>query len=138
MGTIYLNEEAYGGGGVVDYSTSEQDTGKKWIDGRPIYSKTIYVSTLANGANVLIDSDFTPTIYDVAYVTFVKWTYTSSGNVINVMSNRGANASNGFIMVHSGTTNGLKVFYLNGGNAYPANDIYLNIEYTKVADLPQS
>jgi hypothetical protein len=28
------------GGGGVDYSTTEQDTGLKWIDGRPIYQKT--------------------------------------------------------------------------------------------------
>lgn len=26
--------------GVVDYSTTEQDTGRKWVDGSPIYSKT--------------------------------------------------------------------------------------------------
>lgn len=28
------------GGGGIDYSTSEQDTGVKWIDGKPIYQKT--------------------------------------------------------------------------------------------------
>ena len=28
------------GGGGVDYSTAEQDTGLKWVDGRPIYQKT--------------------------------------------------------------------------------------------------
>lgn len=28
------------GGGGVDYSTSEQDTGLKWIDGKPIYQRT--------------------------------------------------------------------------------------------------
>lgn len=27
--------------GALDYSTTEQDTGKKWIDGKPIYQKTI-------------------------------------------------------------------------------------------------
>ena len=30
-----------GGKGGVDYSTEEQDTGLKWIDGKTIYSKTI-------------------------------------------------------------------------------------------------
>lgn len=29
-----------GGGGGVDYSTTEQDTGLKWIDGKPIYKKS--------------------------------------------------------------------------------------------------
>lgn len=30
--------------GEVDYSTSEQDTGRKWIDGKPIYQKTVVKS----------------------------------------------------------------------------------------------
>lgn len=29
---------------TIDYSTTEQDTGRKWIDGKPIYRKT-YVKT---------------------------------------------------------------------------------------------
>lgn len=32
------------GGGGVDYSATEQDTGLKWIDGKPIYQKTFVVS----------------------------------------------------------------------------------------------
>lgn len=32
------------GGGGIDYSTTEQDTGLKWIDGKPIYQKTFMIS----------------------------------------------------------------------------------------------
>lgn len=32
----------------MDYSTSEQDTGCKWIDGKPIYKKTINFGALPN------------------------------------------------------------------------------------------
>ena len=32
----------------MDYSTSEQDTGCKWIDGKKIYKKTIDIGTLPN------------------------------------------------------------------------------------------
>lgn len=35
------------GGGGVDYSTAEQDTGLKWLDGRTIYQKT-YAFTNGN------------------------------------------------------------------------------------------
>lgn len=28
------------GGGGIDYSTTEQNTGLKWVDGKPIYQKT--------------------------------------------------------------------------------------------------
>ena len=47
MGTIMLNSVRYsGGGGGVDYSTTEQDTGLKWIDGSAIYQKTIDFGTM--------------------------------------------------------------------------------------------
>ena len=32
-------------GGGVDYSTTEQNTGLKWVDGKPIYQKTIELTT---------------------------------------------------------------------------------------------
>ena len=32
----------------MDYSTSEQDTGCKWIDGKPIYKKTVSLGALPN------------------------------------------------------------------------------------------
>ena len=38
--TYYITD-APGGGGVIDYSTTEQNTGQKWIDGKPIYQKVI-------------------------------------------------------------------------------------------------
>lgn len=34
--------------GIGDYSTSEQDTGFTWVDGKTIYKKTIYLGTLPN------------------------------------------------------------------------------------------
>lgn len=48
-GSLYISKiygviisEGSGGGGtsVIDYSTDEQDTGAKWIDGKTIYQKT--------------------------------------------------------------------------------------------------
>lgn len=37
-----LNKVSMSGGGssLIDYSTTEQNTGRKWIDGKPIYQKT--------------------------------------------------------------------------------------------------
>lgn len=32
----------------ISYSTTEQDTGTKWIDGKPIYQKTINIGNLPN------------------------------------------------------------------------------------------
>ena len=35
----------------MDYSTSEQDTGCKWIDGKPIYKKTVDIGALPNAGS---------------------------------------------------------------------------------------
>lgn len=35
----------------MDYSTTEQDTGCKWIDGKKIYKKTINIGSLPNATN---------------------------------------------------------------------------------------
>lgn len=54
MGVIMKNKVQYtgtdGGAGGIDYSTEEQDTGLKWIDGKPIYQKTFFFTTPASGA----------------------------------------------------------------------------------------
>lgn len=49
-----------GSGSGVNYSTTEQDTGLKWIDGKPIYQKTyseVLRSTLGNGATWYVMND---------------------------------------------------------------------------------
>lgn len=43
-----LSEADFGGKGGVDYSTDEQDTGLKWIDGSSIYCKTVDMGTSNN------------------------------------------------------------------------------------------
>lgn len=41
-GTGKVKATLFGGG--IDYSTTEQDTGVRWIDGKPIYQKTFVIS----------------------------------------------------------------------------------------------
>ena len=41
---------------ILDYSTTEQDTGRKWIDGKPIYQKTYNKSIPNNGGNLILGS----------------------------------------------------------------------------------
>lgn len=46
-GTIYMVTDDPNDSGVnvpINYSTTEQDTGLKWIDGKPIYQKTFVIS----------------------------------------------------------------------------------------------
>lgn len=46
------------GGGGIDYSTTEQNTGLKWIDGKPIYQKTFNITpnSYADISTLNIDS----------------------------------------------------------------------------------
>lgn len=40
--------------GGINYSQTEQDTGLKWIDNKPIYQKTIVVNGLSNGQQIQV------------------------------------------------------------------------------------
>lgn len=40
-----------GAGGAIDYSTEEQKTGAKWIDGKPLYRKTIILNNVSIGTS---------------------------------------------------------------------------------------
>lgn len=44
--------------GNKDYSTSEQATGQKWIDGSPVYFRTYSDVQLTNSTDVVVDSNF--------------------------------------------------------------------------------
>ena len=46
-----------GGGGVssFQFSTEEQKTNMKWLDGKPLYTKTIITNVEIKGANVTIN-----------------------------------------------------------------------------------
>lgn len=65
--TVKTWEEQESGGGV-DYSTTEQDTGIKWIDGKSIYQKTYEVS----GTYTLGNDAWTTIITDASIDTLIK------------------------------------------------------------------
>lgn len=46
-----------GGGSAINYSTSEVNTGVKWIDGKYIYQKTIQGTLPADTSNTVILTD---------------------------------------------------------------------------------
>lgn len=39
--------------GLIDYSTTEQDTGIKWIDGKAVYQKSFNLESSVNGTKLL-------------------------------------------------------------------------------------
>lgn len=53
-----LEEGGGGGGGLPDYSTDEQSTGQKWIDGKDIYFKVYHADHLGNNTDVTLEENF--------------------------------------------------------------------------------
>ena len=68
MGSLMLNGINYtggaGGSSGINYSTTEQRTGQKWIDGKDIYCKC-YQTTINSFDNVYVDNTLNNTLIHV-------------------------------------------------------------------------
>lgn len=60
---------------VINYSTTEQDTGKKWIDGRDVYQISLYVPTVNSNNFVVVLGDSNDVNIDVMINAFGSATY---------------------------------------------------------------
>lgn len=105
----------------VSYSTTEQEIGT-WVDGSPLYQKTIYTSSMSSRTHVIIDSSLTTNNVDyfmgneLSYI--VNNSYRGSGFQIEIgLSNNGITLDNNNAPV--GITS--------------LSEIYTTIRYTKQA-----
>lgn len=107
------------------YSTNEVKTGKKWIDGKPIYRKTISYSGSALGA-------YTNLPHGVSNIgehrIIVEQAYIYNGNSFIGYSN-GTEFAN--VIVIDGTNVGVAV---GSGWSTLFTKAYITIEYTKTTD----
>ena len=122
MPAIYKGGLNYsGGGGEIDYSKTEQDTGQKWIDGKRIYQKT---EELASEVNITTSAytGFTPSwIGNVAQ--FIDC------NGYRVASNQYGTACHPLFARKSGA-NQLSLY-----SALAFNGVkYITFQYTKTTD----
>lgn len=109
------------GGGAIDYSTTEQNTGQKWIDGKRIYQKT---EELASEVNITTSAytGFTPSwIGNVAQFIDCKG--------YRVASNQYGTACHPLFARKSGS-NQLSLY-----SALTFNGVkYITFQYTKTTD----
>lgn len=99
-----------------DYSTTEINTGKTWIDGKPIYRKTINASNIGTAFSTgvsNIDKLFFDNTYSYVYYDSTHFYLLSRGN-----------------FVYDKTTN--KIVAEN--TAISSWNAYITIEYTKTTD----
>lgn len=75
-GDVFINDYSL----VNQFSTSEVKTHKKWIDGKPIYIKVIYVDELPNGYNDNGIKSVATGISNMDYLIDMYGTYTGTGN----------------------------------------------------------
>lgn len=64
-----LGEKAGQGGGGIDYSFEEQWTGRRWIDGKKIYQKTVDCGALPEA------SQMKRTLHDIVNLKFIIHCY---------------------------------------------------------------
>lgn len=108
---------------IQDYSTSEIDTGKVWIDGRPIY-RIVFTGTITSVSNLKVGtiSNFREAIniYGITsmnnYSTSIIQYWDSSIKCITQINN-----ANGDVYINAGSSS--------------ANQLYkVIVEYTKTTD----
>ena len=108
----------------LSYSTDEVKTGGKWIDGKPIYRKTIDCGSLPNTSYKNVNHNITNLDYVIKCYGFAR-----GGNYRMVLPNASAN-----------TANAVEVYVDNDyiviqtGNDRSGYNGYITIEYTKATD----
>lgn len=109
------------GGGGIDYSTTEQNTGLKWVDGKPIYQKTFDIpatDTYIDLTSLSIDN----------FVRVDGLIKTTSNAVLGVFASAMPNyACNLEIDYHN-----MRMQLLMGGWTFASG--YATIYYTKTTD----
>lgn len=115
----------------MDYSTSEQDTGCKWIDGKKIYRKTIDTGALPQGGAITtkdISSLSADTIVDYRGIA-----WTPSLKNFRVLPFVGESMKNMIrVDVNGGTT--LRILSADNSEWGDYDNSYLTLWYTKTTD----
>lgn len=106
----------------IDYSTDEQKTGQKWIDGKDIYTQTFYKANMSGNYNIdPIPPDFDKLIKFEGSL----YDYTSDEWVVSL----GAYNNNYYARPY--VYNGY--FYMETAG-YNPHDLYITVYYTKTTD----
>lgn len=100
------------------YSTTEQKTGGVWIDGKPVYRKTLYTSLpIVTGGN-----DFDFGVIDIPNLELI-----TNVQVFRLINN-GYQIMNSFVVFFNNH------IYIGNNFTGAASNCYLTLEYTKTTD----
>lgn len=123
-----LHHSYHIGGGRVTYSTSEQVVGE-WLDGRPLYQKTIDFGTLPNNAtkevSTNIDNPDRVWVYDGYY-------YNPNNGWCNQLNL--PNKTSASQIYFATNAYGTKINCWAGSNRTAYTECYVTLRYTKTTD----
>jgi hypothetical protein len=112
------------------YSTNEVKTNKKWIDGKPIYRKGIFLNALPNNDNT---TSYNHNISDVDIIYFDKcfaiWNYGQSNQFTNPLPLFNYTGNN--IYLFDADRTGFKIKIAMDRTAIKG---FITLEYTKTTD----
>lgn len=123
---------------MQNYSVDEVDTGKKWIDGKPIYRKTIKISSTTGKTVAISLSDLNiDNIFFNFSRSFYKWA--EAGRILPIVSANvyGDNVTSNIVPqeqtnIFYNTSD--KKLYCEFGLNRPIKEAVVTIEYTKTTD----
>jgi len=112
---------------IGDYSTSEQDTGFTWIDGKHIYKKTIYIGSLLNNGTKTVAHG----ISNLSRVIKIEgYSYRSSDHYMFPLPLVYASEIKAQICVLASDTN---VFVITGSDRTNCSDTHITLYYIKTS-----
>lgn len=128
---------------LINYSTSEQNTGRKWIDGRDIYQITFYAQTISSTNFIAILGDSSDLNVDILVNAYGSATYIENGAKQIIPIPQYFNNSyyvRGYVITEGSSLIGSQysgkcclLFELsNDSLQYYSHDLVFNIEYVKV------
>lgn len=116
------------GNPVIKYSEKEQKTGETWIDGKPIYTKTINTGNL----NPSSFKNVAHNISNIGSYIVIDQSNSYAINSEGVCANipRPGHISQDNIGIYVGPTN----IVINTSSAVQFSDSYVTLKYTKTTD----
>lgn len=128
---IGLLENAEGGSGAggIDYSTEEQDTGLKWIDGRKIYQKTATLSNISISANSATDVNISDYFSNISLIIEAEC-ISDNAIIPTIMIN---SALSPYSIGLSFDISSNHITFTRGSGGAATLTAYLTLRYTKVS-----
>ena len=114
------------------YSTNETKTNKKWIDGKSVYTKTIFLNSLPN------DAEITTYNHNIANVDFIHfdlnncfaiWNFGQDNQFVNMLPLHNYSGNDIFLFDADRT-----VFKIKTTQDRSALKAFITLEYTKTAN----